>query len=272
MFLNLIVNAAHAIEDGRQSENEIRIRTSRGEHDVLVEFSDTGRGISPEDMERIFDPFFTTQAASDGLGLGLAICHETIAALGGRIFVGSQVGRGSRFLVALKPADVSAKDLANAGETARPDGPDATDAAVIAALPRSIQTLDQPARLPVVLVVDDEPRVRGSLERILRRHYRVVLAESGTDARDLIAAGGRFDLVLCDLMMPGMTGMDLASWIDQHAPALAPRIIFMTGGAFTREAQQFLATVPNPPLEKPFQPAEVFAMARRILETLGDAP
>ena len=291
VFLNLIVNAAHAIGEGRLAENEIRIRTSRGEHEVMIEFADTGRGISPEDIERIFDPFFTTQATSDGLGLGLAICHETIAALGGRIFVGSQVGRGSRFLVSLKAADEESKRAeAGAGEAsaaeaavgeaaaaeaaaraAAAEPPEGVGAATFAKLPHSIQTLDQRERLPVILIVDDEPRVRGSLERTLRRHYRVVLSDSGEDARDLITSGGKFDLVLCDLMMAGMSGMDLAEWIDQHAPALAPRMIFMTGGAFTREAEQFLATVRNPSLEKPFRPAELFALAGRILETLGAA-
>ena len=281
VFLNLIVNAAHAIGEGRLAENEIRIRTSRGENEVLIEFADTGRGISPEDIERIFDPFFTTQATSDGLGLGLAICHETIAALGGRIFVGSQVGRGSRFLVALKAADEGRKRAeaeareASAFEAtasvAAAEPPEGVGAATFAKLPLSIQTLDQRERLPVILIVDDEPRVRGSLERTLRRHYRVVLSDSGEDARDLITAGGKFDLVLCDLMMAGMSGMDLSAWIDQHAPALAPRMIFMTGGAFTREAEQFLATIHNPPLEKPFRPAELFALAGRILETLGAA-
>jgi len=275
VFLNLIVNAAHAIGDGRPTDNEIRVRTWRTEDEVLVEFADTGRGISAEDMERIFDPFFTTKDVGDGLGL--AICHETIAALGGRIFVGSQVGRGSRFLVALKAvAEHHEQDERAAVVDSAPDSigsngglapPRAiTEAQTAPSLSRAVQTAAEREALPALLIVDDEDRVRSSLRRTLHRHYRVVLADSAEDARHVLAAGGPFDLVLCDLMMPGMSGMDLAAWIAEHHPALSRRMIFMTGGAFTPEAEEFLATSPHPSLEKPFPLIDFFTLARRILE------
>ena len=82
----------------------------------------------------------------------------------------------------------------------------------------------------------------------------------------MLAAGGPFDLVLCDLMMPGMSGMDLAAWIEEHHPALSRRMIFMTGGAFTPEAEEFLASAVHPSLEKPFSLVDFFALSRRILQ------
>nr|WP_044278459.1 ATP-binding protein [Myxococcus stipitatus] len=105
VFLNLVINAAHAIEEGQSETNEIRITTRPDEGSrVLVEVRDTGGGIPPEHLRRIFDPFFTTKSAGLGTGLGLSICDTIVTALGGHISVESSVGVGTTFRVALNAA------------------------------------------------------------------------------------------------------------------------------------------------------------------------
>ncbi|MCP3163568.1 PAS domain S-box protein [Myxococcus qinghaiensis] len=102
VFLNLVINAAHAIEEGQSETNEIRITTRPDDGErVLVEVRDTGGGIPPEHLRRIFDPFFTTKSAGLGTGLGLSICDTIVTALGGHISVESSVGVGTTFRVAL---------------------------------------------------------------------------------------------------------------------------------------------------------------------------
>ena len=108
VFLNLIINAAHAISPGRVQENEIRVEARRsGPGHVTVEVRDTGAGISPEHLRRVFDPFFTTKPAGVGTGLGLSVCHRIITALGGEIRVESQPGRGTSFFITLAVAERS---------------------------------------------------------------------------------------------------------------------------------------------------------------------
>jgi two-component system, NtrC family, sensor kinase len=104
VFLNLLINAAHAIPEGRAEENEIRVSAREEEGRVTVEIRDTGCGIPQENLERIFDPFFTTKPVGEGTGLGLALCHSIITALGGGITVESELNRGTTFRVSLPTA------------------------------------------------------------------------------------------------------------------------------------------------------------------------
>jgi len=124
------------------------------------------------------------------------------------------------------------------------------------------------ARRARVLVVDDEPRMGKALERLLAPDHEVAVAGGAREVLDLVERGETWDVVLCDLMMPGMSGMDLHAELARRAPALAGRLVFMTGGAYTEQAQDFLARVPNRRLEKPFRPE---ALERLLREVLGAA-
>ncbi|MCY1074856.1 sensor histidine kinase [Archangium lansingense] len=123
VFLNLLINAAHAISPGRATQNEIRISTRMGgPGQVVVEVSDTGCGIPAENLERIFNPFFTTKPVGVGTGLGLSVCHGIVTALGGDISVRSEVGRGTTFRVSLpvyearpEPQPAAQEDFVQAG-------------------------------------------------------------------------------------------------------------------------------------------------------------
>jgi PAS domain S-box-containing protein len=229
VFLNLLLNAAQAIAEGETDRNEIRVST-RTDHlgRAVIEVRDSGLGIPPEIVARIFDPFFTTKPEGVGTGLGLWICKGILAGLGGEISVESQLGHGSTFRVTL-PA-------ASPGEPG--EGPDRLPA-------------EAERRSERILIIDDEPMILGALRRALGAEYRVTCLSGGREALERFAAGERYDVILCDLMMPDTTGMDLHAAIDRLAPGQGQRMIFVTGGAFTPRAREFLDRVSNPRIEKP---------------------
>ncbi len=228
VFLNLLVNAAHAIEEGNVESNEIRVRTWSEADVVCAEVRDTGQGIAADDLPRIFEPFFSTKKAGTGSGLGLPISRGIVEGYGGTITVESRIGAGTAFTVRLPVRAVEV-------------------AAPAAAAPSEAE-MEQRGRL---LVVDDEEGIRAAMVRILRGH-ETVEAGSGEVARDILEKDQAFDVVLCDMMMPRYSGMDLHAWLCEHHPAVAERVIFITGGAFTPRTREYLARVKNLRIEKPF--------------------
>ncbi len=228
VVLNLLVNAAQAIPEGSPGANEVRVAARAEGGRVLVDVSDTGQGMPPEVMARVFDAFFTTKDVGSGLGLGLSICHGIVAAAGGTIDVQSEEGKGTRFRIDLPAAPPEQAPAPPAPERAR-------------------------ARRRV-LVIDDESLLARALARILARDHEVEALTSADAAAERIAAGERWDVILCDLLMPGMTGMDLAERVAHDAPGLLPRLLFITGGACTERSRQFLERGGFPSLEKPIEP------------------
>ncbi len=247
VFLNLLINAAQAVPDGRAAENLVRAVTATApDGRALVEISDSGSGIAADVLPHIFDPFFTTKPVGVGTGLGLSICHGIVSGLGGEILVESAPGKGSTFRVFLPAAPAVERRAEEAV------GPPAADAAT--------------AVRGRILVVDDEALVGRAVSRILSPQHDVVTRTSARAALDDVAGGGGgFDLVLCDLMMPDMNGMELHSRLREIAPALADRTVFLTGGAFTASAREFLARLPNARIEKPFEPDALRALVARVL-------
>ena len=243
VFLNLLLNAAHAIPEGATESNEIRVSTRTDERGyAVVEVRDTGAGIPPAIQERIFDPFFTTKSKSEGTGLGLWICSGILSALGGDISVDSDSGRGSTFRVTLPPVRLET------GAT-----PTAARAAVEPELSGG-----------KMLIVDDEPMILGALRRSFIADYHVTCVGDGRRALERIKRGERFDVILCDLMMPEMTGMELHAELTAVAPEQVERVVFVTGGAFTPRAREFLERVPNARVEKPID----FQNLRLLLRNL----
>lgn len=116
-----------------------------------------------------------------------------------------------------------------------------------------------------VLVVDDEPMMGTTLRVALGEEYEVVLVDSGARAQQMLAGEGGFAAVLCDLMMPDISGMALYEWIREQVPDVADRIVFMSGGAYTRRAHEFLESLgPGRHIEKPFDVDELLELVRRI--------
>ena len=241
LFLNLLINAAQAIPEGHADENRITVRTELFENRVCVSIADTGSGMAPDVIERIFDPFFTTKPQGQGTGLGLSICQSIAQSMGGEIRVESAPGRGSLFRVLLPPATT-------------PDTPARTTPG---AVPRG--------KRGRVLVVDDEPLVGRALRRSLEEEHEVVLVTSAREALLRLNAGEQFDAILCDIMMPEMTGYELYDQLLGSARDQARRMIFVTGGAFTPKARDFLDRVENKRVEKPFDVDRLKTLVRKMV-------
>jgi PAS domain S-box-containing protein len=238
-FLNLVVNAAHAIAEGARHKNELRIKTYAHEKKVTIEISDTGIGISPENMGRIFTPFFTTKPLGHGTGLGLAICRSIVRAVDGEILAESEPGKGSVFRVCL-----------HASSGAVPH---------VSVLPPGETT-----RRGRVLFIDDEHLVGTAFSRLLSREHDIVVVTRADDAVANFERGERFDAIFCDLMMPDMSGMDLYEVVQARFPELLARMVFITGGAYTQRSRAFLAKVENVRIEKPLE----IGLVRSVLAQL----
>ncbi len=242
VFLNLLVNAAHAIPEEAYGDQFIRVATRVEGPYVMVDISDTGSGIPEDIVDRIFDPFFTTKAQGMGTGLGLSICHGIITGIGGEIKVQSRVGEGSTFTLVLPTADVPVprrRDPSRPHESAASGG-----------------------KILRILVVDDEPSIGDGIKRALSAHT-VEVSSSGREALEALESEKSFDLVLCDVMMPDVSGMEVFAQIQKSHPELAPRFVFMTGGAFTPKAREFLESVDNEHVEKPFSIRELRALVAK---------
>jgi len=235
VFVNLLINAAHAIPEGRSMRNEIRIRTGVEVGRVFVEIKDTGSGMSPETLRKIFDPFFTTKSEL-GTGLGLSICKGLIAEMGGEIHVVSEVDVGTVVRVSLQMAQAE-------------EGID--DA------PSQSMKLCEPSR---ILVIDDDEPVAKALARLLERH-RVTVATSGRRALEILG-DDVFDLVLCDLMLPDVDGVEIYQRVRVTDPAAASRFVFMTGGVFSASTRDFVSVTQNPVVRKPFSAQRIEGFLR----------
>jgi CheY-like chemotaxis protein len=246
VVLNLLINAAQAIPDGHADRHEVRIVTrADAAGRAVLEVHDTGGGIAPEIADRIFDPFFTTKPAGVGTGLGLSICRGIVLGLGGEIRAEPRPGGGTILRVVLPPAPARA-----------PEAPAPAPAPAPAAAA---------GRRGRVLVVDDEPAVASAIRRVLAAHHDVTVTGSAEDALEAIRDGERYDAILCDLMMPRMTGMELHAALEQAVPEQARRMVVLTGGAFTDGAREFLERVSLPRCEKPFEAAGLRELVRKVV-------
>lgn len=246
VFLNLLINAAQAMPDRPVTANRITVRSYTDDDGwAVIEVTDNGVGIAPDRIGKVFDPFFTTKGVSEGTGLGLSICRSIVRGAGGTIGVQSRPDRGTTFVVRL-PA------------SARPNIRLATQPPAMA--PGGAQ-----AR---VIVVDDEPLVGRSIRRALRGHDVEVFL-SGKEAIERLCTGEPVDVVFCDLLMPEMSGMEVFAKVAAQRPDLASRFVFMTGGAFTPEAREFVKDTSLVCLDKPFELHQIRDLVRARAEEVA---
>ena len=244
VFLNLVVNAAQALPEGNPNDNRIEVATRLEGEMVTVTIADTGSGIPNDVLPRIFEPFFTTKPVGQGTGLGLSICRRILVQLGGDISVTSEPGQGTRFVVSIPRATQPSRPI-----YAKPPV--------------------RPSRRARILCIDDEPALGLALRRALVAEHDVVLLTNAAEALEQVKEGERFDLLLCDLMMPGMNGMDFHMELEAFAPELAERIVFLTGGATSPRVREFFDTVPNARLDKPIGLDDLRSAIARMLDAHG---
>jgi two-component system NtrC family sensor kinase len=245
VFINIMVNAHQAMtEKGGSGRLSVRTRVEGGQ--IRVEIRDSGPGIPKDVLPRLFDPFFTTKEVGQGTGLGLSICYGILEEHRGRIFARNCLDGGAMFVVELpvvtaeKPVE---QDLPVRAAEARAGAP----------------------RTGNVLVVDDELTIIDILFQVLRADgHRVDTALSGNAALKKMEKE-RYDVIISDLKMPGMSGQDLYEEVRRRSPELASRIIFSTGDTVSEETRRFLESSGNMYVQKPF---ELDAMRTKVMATL----
>lgn len=254
VFLNLIVNAEQAMLEAH-GRGELLLRTeyvppsdaaaifpSGSRAGVRITISDDGPGIPEPLLHRIFEPFFTTKPVGQGTGLGLSISHSIIQEHGGQIYARSQPGQGATFII----------ELPIAGEEDDPVGP--------------ARVLPPPsARAKSLLIVDDEVSLLDLIKRLVEAEgHRADTASDGLQALEKLRRQP-YDLIPCDVKMPGLDGRQLYDEITERWPEMVTRIIFLTGDLVDPQTQTFLSRVQRPVLEKPFPIEELLRVLREQL-------
>lgn len=241
IFLNIIVSASRAIEEGQVDRNEISVAIRNQASSVVIEIRHSGT-----QPPQPFEASLTTQALNENGGFSLAISHRLVASFGGTLRITREVGGGCTFCITLPELQQEPKQPSQSGPV-----------------------LTGATRPGLVLVVDDDPANAAAIRGILLKEHEVIATGSGATALDLIRQR-RFDVILCDLMMPNMSGMDLFGELARSDPEQAAAMVFLTGGVFTAKARKFLETTPNKCVEKPFDAAELLAIVRRVILCRGD--
>jgi two-component system NtrC family sensor kinase len=235
VFLNLFMNASQAFGDRPLAQNRIVVSSERLDNRVVVRVSDNGPGILPQHLSRIFEPFFSTKEASKGMGLGLSISRDIARAHGGELQVESTPGRGTTFSLILPVANVHAVGVEVASQEA----------------PGFAQRRARAAERLRLLFIDDEPAMLRAYERFFGRDYDVVVAADGRQALDILAEGGDFGAIVCDFLMPELTGMEAYRRTLESQPQLADAFVFVTAHVNDKDVRAFVDTVPNKVFEKP---------------------
>jgi signal transduction histidine kinase len=233
LFFNLLENAAQAIDEGDAEHHLIKIKTWCDAGAIFVSISDDGRGIAPEVMPHIFTPFYTTKPVGVGMGIGLSTAQDIAKKHGGEVVVTSRPNAGAQVQVRF-PLRVAPSDSAPKGVRRR------------------------------VLLIDDEPHLLKALQRMLSQRHEVAIALGGQTALDILKEK-EFDIIVSDMMMPDVDGVDVFNRLAVLRPGSEKKIVFATGGVFTTRVQEFMAKVPNRSLQKPFTPDDVFALIDEVV-------
>jgi PAS domain S-box-containing protein len=242
VFLNLIINAETEMKVAHD-KGRLSIKTERMNRTIRITFKDNGPGIPEENLETIFDPFFTTREVGQGTGLGLSVCHGIVTEHKGRIWAESEPGKGATFIIEL-PLTTEEEQL----ELPEPE----------------IEELKKVTKAKI-LVVDDEPVIRQFISQVLSEQgHTVETADSAAGALKMVKAK-RYRLILLDIKMPGISGVELYKQFQKIAPSLTKRVAFITGDVMGKRTIAFLNKTKAPYLMKPFDARELKTAINRIL-------
>ena len=245
VLLNLIINAEQACL-GAHGRGTIVVRTmhDKDRGSAVLEVNDDGPGIPEERQGKVFDPFFTTKEVGQGTGLGLTVAYAIAREHGGRIWVESKFGKGASFFV----------ELPISGQHLNPPA----------------KAAQQPVSLEAfkglrVLVVEDEPALAQAVsEALVDAGFKVDRASDGEEGLTRLTEAD-YDLIVCDLKMPRIDGMQFYRAMAAATPALARRVIFVTGDVAGTDAERFLEETGCRWLSKPFRLGDLLRSARDTL-------
>jgi two-component system NtrC family sensor kinase len=251
VFVNLMTNAVQELSE-LPYERRITLESSLTETNVQVSLADNGPGIPEQNLSRIFDPFFSTKKVGEGTGLGLSICFGIISQHQGRIWAENQSGGGTIFYIQLPlSGDATLSPGYNDAQKAMASSPPLPD--------------EVPPPLRRILVVDDELHLLGLLERILHQPgYTIDTMPNGQSALHRLLEQ-EYDLIISDVLMPDMSGIELFQQVTARQPHYAGKFIFITGNTIDTELQNFLAREKLVWLAKPFLPDEIKAAVGQLL-------
>jgi len=242
VFMNIIVNAETEMRKAH-GKGRLIIKTEQTGNTIRLSFKDDGPGIARENLEKIFDPFFTTKEVGEGTGLGLSLSHGIISEHKGRIYAESEAGKGATFIIELPVVAEEEEKI------------ERVEAVEEAGKPRGGR----------ILVVDDEPVILTFLKKVLGGEgYDVETAGSGKEALGMIK-NERYGLILCDIKLPGLSGIEIYDEIGKVAPSLQKRVIFITGDMMAADTRRFLKRTKVPYVTKPFDIAKLKEEVKRIL-------
>jgi len=228
LFLNIIVNAEKEIKSTRNG-GRLTLSSEKKDGWIRVSIADDGPGIPAENLQRIFDPFFSTREIGEGTGLGLSVCHGIAAEHGGRIYAESEPPGGTTFFIEL-PVVTMESDPA----------------------PPAAQRQEAVRQGAKILVVDDEQAIRGLITQVLAGEGHQVTAVDNPEQALARLQIERYNLILMDLKMPGMSGIELYGRIRKIAHSLARRVMFITGDVMGEDTKQFLKQYQARYIIKPF--------------------
>jgi PAS domain S-box-containing protein len=242
VFLNLIINAETEMKSAH-SKGKLSIKTEHIDNTIRISFKDDGPGIAKENLEKIFNPFFTTREVGQGTGLGLNLCHGIINEHKGRIWAESRLGRGATFLVEL---------------------PIVTKGSQSALVPAPAKEPEKVTKAKI-LVIDDEPLIRQLASRVLSEEgHEIEAVDNAEDALERIKSK-RYNRILLDIKLPGTDGINLYEQLQEIAPSLKKRVVFVTGDVMDKRTTDFLAKTKVPYIKKPFDVEQLKIEINRIL-------
>jgi len=245
MLLNLLINAEQALT-GVTGRRAITIRTSAADDRVRLQVADTGPGVAADIQGKIFDPFFTTKPEGAATGLGLSICYGIVHDHGGRIWLDSEAGQGAVFTIEL-PRDARTRQRITPPPMPAPQTPPVPE-----------------GRLSVLLIDDEEGLRRAVLSFLKRRGMHAVAVGDGADALKALRHE-RFDVIVSDVRMPGMSGREFLERLRQEHPAMVSRLVFSTGDTFATDTSALLREAGMPSLVKPYDFAKLEALLHEVV-------
>ena len=236
VFVNLLLNAAHAIAPGNLDTNHVTLVTRDAGASVVIEVTDTGCGMDAATLSQVFEPFFSTKGPEKGSGIGLTISRDIVRALGGELTAESAPGRGSTFRVTLPAAAATVPQIVGREWRRR------------------------------VLIIDDEPMLARALAQLLGRTHDVTALSDPEAALQLLLDGTEFDCILTDQLMPRLSGLALYQRLEALRPHLARRVVFLSGDVTSDEALAIRDATGAPCLEKPVTAATLRLTVQAVLD------